>query len=210
MDTFWDTSWANVNTNRIMEYVNSLDMKQDELIHIMRQNNVHTVCDAGCGCGIYILKLVLNGFEVSGFDVSSYAVEIARKLLNKASAKADLKTASIISTEYKDNQFDCVISRDVLDHISKKDAIQAVEELCRITKENGMILLTLDYPDDEYLTEPHDINIDNDYIYTKGKWEGMIFHSYNKDSVNEIIPSDIKYDIIELQDKLIIYIKKTK
>ena len=149
MDSFWENSWESVNPSRITEYINTFNMEPDNLINILHQNHVHSVCDAGCGCGIYALRLALNGFCVSGFDISSRAVEITQSLLNKVSLSAELKTASILTTGYKEKQFDCVISRDVLDHMSKADAFLAVKELCRITKDDGIILFTLDSLDEE-------------------------------------------------------------
>ena len=184
-------------------------MEPDDLINILHQNHVHSVCDAGCGCGIYALKLAANGFCVSGFDVSSRAVEISQMLLDKASLTAELKTASILTTGYPQKQFDGVISRDVLDHMSKADAILAVKERWRMTKDNGMILFTLDSLDEEYKTEQHNVNMDGDYVYTDGKWEGMIFHPYNRETVYEIIPTGVKSEVMERQGELTVILRKS-
>ena len=121
--SFWDSSWKSVDPNRMAEYIGAFDMGEDDLIATMLEYGVKSVCDAGCGCGIYATKLAANGFSVSGFDVSAHAVEIAQSLIQKAGFSADLKTASVLDTGYADDQFDCVISRDVLDQISKADAI---------------------------------------------------------------------------------------
>ena len=155
------------------------------------------------------MKLAANGFCVSGFDVSSRAVEISQMLLDKASLIAELKTASILSTGYIEKQFDCVISRDVLDHMSKADAFLAVKELCRIIKDDGIVLFTLDYLDEEYKTEPHNVNIDGDYVYTDGKWKGMIFHPYSQETVYEIIPTDVKSEVIDINGGLSVLLRKS-
>ena len=208
MDSFWENSWESVNPSRIAEYINTFNMKSDDLIDILHQNHIHSVCDAGCGCGIYALKLAANGFCVSGFDVSSHAVELSQMLLDKVSLTAELKTASILMTGYTDSQFDCVISRDVLDHMSRADAFIAVKELCRITKNDGIILFTLDPLDEEYEAEPHRVNGDGDYVYTDGKWEGMIFHPYNRETVYDIIPADVKSEIIDGDGEMIVLLRK--
>lgn len=209
MSSFWENSWESVSPSRITEYLNTFNMETDDLINILHQNNVHSVCDAGCGCGIYALKLALHGFCVSGFDVSSRAVEISQSLLNKAAVTAELKTASILATGFTEKQFDCVISRDVLDHMSKADAFIAVKELCRITKDDGIVLLTLDSLDEEYITEPHNVNMDGDYVYTGGKWKGMVFHPYNRETVCEIIPTGVKSEIIVNRGELTVFLRKS-
>ena len=87
MDSFGESSWESVNPSRIVEYINTFNMQSDDLISILHQNHIHSVCDAGCGCGIYALKLAANGFCVSGFDVSSHAVEISQMLLDNRRRK---------------------------------------------------------------------------------------------------------------------------
>ena len=99
--SFWDSSWKSVDPNRIAEYIGAFDMGEDDLIATMLEYGVKSVCDAGCGCGIYATKLAVNGFSVSGFDVSSHAVEIAQSLIQKAGFSADFKTASILDTRIR-------------------------------------------------------------------------------------------------------------
>lgn len=48
-----------------------------------------------------------------------------------------------------------------------------MKELCRIAKQ--VVLFNLDPLDEEYVSEPHAVNEDGDYLYTVGKWEGMAF-----------------------------------
>ena len=206
--SFWDSSWNRVDPNRIKEYIDSFDMDTDEIIDTLHQHSVQSVCDAGCGCGIYAAKLASNGFTVSGFDVSARAVEIAQSLIQKAGFSADFKIASILDTGYADNQFDCVISRDVLDHISKADAVIALKELCRITKPGGIVLFTLDSLDEEYETETHIVNSDGDYSFTDGKWNGMVFHPYNRDEVCEIIPTGVMCEVADHHGELTVLLRK--
>lgn len=189
MAAFWNRSWEQIDKNRIRNYIHTVDSQPDNWIRYLLSQNVKTVCDAGCGCGIYTRKLAASGFTVSGFDVSAHAVEIARNLLEQSGECANLKTASVLMTGYPDNSFDCVLSRDVLDHMAKADAATAVAELYRITRPGGILLLTLDGSDDDYESQPHTVNPDGDYLFTSGKWEGMVFHPYREEEIPQLIPS---------------------
>ena len=189
MDAFWDHSWENADRERISRYINSVDLAEDEIIKRLHFRQVKTVCDAGCGCGIYSLKLAVNGFAVSGFDVSEHAVKIARDFLKNVSVRCDLKTASILSTGYQNDSFDGIVSRDVIDHMRKEDGIAAVRELYRILKPGGILLATLDTLDSEYETEPHTVNSDGDFLFTDGKWKGMVFHPYENEEIHQLIPT---------------------
>lgn len=206
MNSFWDRSWSNITPARISEYIKTIDMSEDDLIAVLRENGIFSVCDAGCG--VYSLKLAANGFSVSGFDVSVRAVEIARALLDGSSYHADLRTASILDTGYLSGELDCVLSRDVLDHISKADAALAIKELLRITKPGGIVLFTVDSTDEEYETQPHIVTSDGDYMFTDGKWNGMVFHPYSREELSEIIPNVMQYEIHEHDGNLAVLLKR--
>lgn len=208
MDTFWNQSWQKISPERLTAYIRTFDLSPDPIIEYLHNHNVATVCDAGCGCGIYALKLAANGFTVSGFDISADAVRISQNLIETASYHANLKVASVLSTRYPDAQFDCVLSRDVLDHMRKDDAQVAVSELFRITKPGGILLFTVDSLDEEYEAEPHTVNSHGDYIFTSGKWEGMVFHPYSHSEIRHIIPKNAFYIIENSESEILIKIRK--
>lgn len=210
MNSFWEESWKAVDPKRITDYIGGFAMEPDAVMERLRSENVKTVCDAGCGCGIYALKLAVNGFTVSGFDVSAHAVKIAEELLEQAGAAAELKTASILSTGYPDGSFDAVVSRDVLDHMTKADAKAAVEELYRITRPGGMVLFTLDPLDEEYEEEPHTVNGDGDFLFTGGKWTGMVFHPYTSREVRELIPAGAAFHLEDREGELTVQLRKLR
>ena len=210
MLSFWENSWMNTDTTRITEYAQKVQAEPDELVDYLHQLHMKTVCDAGCGCGAYTAKLAASGFEVCGFDVSAHAVECARKLLDTAGLQAELKTASVCCTGYKENQFDCVLSRDVLDHMSKQDAKMALKEFLRIVRAGGKIIFTVDFPDEEYQREPHTVNDDGDYLFTSGKWQGMLFHPYTEQELPEILPSSADCHIVQQNDGFCVVLTKTE
>ena len=83
MERFWERSWSGVDMDRVERYIDSEDTTEDYIISCLREQGAETVCDAGCGCGAYSVKLVANGFEVFGFDVAAGAVKIAEELMPK-------------------------------------------------------------------------------------------------------------------------------
>lgn len=195
-EDFWNLSWKVIDRKRVKEYAERISPAPDDIIELLQQHNAKTVCDAGCGCGIYAAKLFSSGFTVAGFDISENAVEIARENAPMAAFKA----ASVCSTGYPSGSFDAVVCRDVLDHIRKQDASIAVQELLRILKPGGILIAALDAPDDEYYQEPHTVTPDGDFVYTAGKWDGMVFHPYHRAEITQILPSSFRWEIFEAQD----------
>jgi len=204
MDLFWSESWKTVDPKRIVEYIKTMDSTPDDILEVLRQHSVKTVCDAGCGCGAYCAKLLGNGFSVAGFDVSEAAIEIAKRI----AAPAELKTADIRATGYPEDRFDAVVSRDVLDHMTKDDARRGLLELYRIVKPGGIVVITLDHTDEEYDREPHEMNDSGDLIYTGGKWAGMVFHPYTGEEIGQILPKPFEYSIRQGNEQFIVILKK--
>ena len=121
---------------------------------------------------------------------------------------AELKTAGILSTGYADGTFDVEVCRDGLDHLPRAEAAAAVKELCRITKPGGIVIFTLDPLDEEYRTEPHRVNADGDYVYTAGKWKGMVFHPYTAETVRAIVPEGTRREITGTSGELTVLLRK--
>lgn len=184
---FWEQSWKTIDPMRISSFIQGFDTTQDAIINFLKTRKVTHVCDAGCGCGVYSLKLAQHGFSISGFDMAENAVLLTKKLLSEEGFLADdFKRANILATGYPDSCFDAVVARDVVDHMPIKHGIRAIEELLRIARPGGYVLLTLDAADDEYEAEPHEINEDGDYIFCRGKWDGMVFHPYSPGEVAKL------------------------
>ena len=84
--------------------------------------------------------------------------------------------------------------------MQKRDAIPALRELMRITRPGGCLCLTVDALDEEYQTEPHTVNEDGDYLFTKGKWNGMVFHPYTQEELLTMLPPVAEYRIHRSDD----------
>lgn len=193
---FWDRTWETIAPERISSYAASFDMAEDAVIAFLQKRNVKNVCDAGCGCGVYSLKLARFGFAVSGFDIAEDAVRLTKKLLAENGYSAnDFKRANVLSTGYPSNSFDAVVARDVIDHMPIKQGIDAVKELMRIARPGGCVLLTLDTADSEYESEPHETSKDGDYLFIRGKWNGMAFHPYSASEIKKLMDGN-KYTIL--------------
>src|SRR3989338_6230500 len=106
------------------------------------------VLDLGCGNGNHLIFFAGQGYDVSGLDISSEAIEIARAWLDKNSLKADLKVGDIEKLPYPDDTFDVVISHGVFDHIPSSKAKKAIEEVHRVCKSGAYICITFRSTDD--------------------------------------------------------------
>ncbi|MCR4578291.1 MAG: class I SAM-dependent methyltransferase [Clostridiales bacterium] len=170
------------------------------MIRFLKMRHAKRVCDAGCGCGIYSLKLSRFGFIVSGFDIAENAVSLTKALISQNGYPSEtFRKAGVLSTGYADGCFDAVIARDVIDHMPIRQGMEAVKELLRIVRPGGCVLLTLDTTDSGYESEPHTANDEGDYLFHDGKWNGMVFHPYTVHDI-EKLANGIAYTILSSDD----------
>ena len=45
-------------------------------------------------------------------------------------------------------------------------------------------------------------------MYIDGKWKGMVFHPYNRETVYEIIPTGVKSEIMDSHGELTVLLRK--
>lgn len=92
--------------------------------------------DAGCGTGWFSQKAFELGANVTSLDVGD-------NLLNEVKAKCNSKLVKgdVCAMEFDDNMFDYVIATEVIEHTSSPR--QAIKEMHRVLKPNGVILLTV-------------------------------------------------------------------
>ena len=207
---YWDKSWKEENVKELSKYLDGYYKLETKVINIFKEHGIKTICDAGCGFGAYSLAFASNGFLVSAFDISEKSVEIATNLLKKyKSSINEIKVADILNTGYEDELFDGVVAHAVIDHLTKEDANKALKELCRITKPNGLIMLSFDIPEEDDYCEEHRLLEEGTMFYTSKSRSGMIFHPYD---IKEIKVFLDKFKIIYEEEKTnrenIIIIKK--
>lgn len=117
------------------------------------------ILDVGCGTGLFAKKLEKFG-EVDAIDYSKEAVKFAQK------RGVHAQCASIDKLPFPQNNFDMVVLLDVLYHQSIKDDMRALQEINRILKKDGLIVVKL--PAFNFLRTTHD-----DLVYAKKRYTGQ-------------------------------------
>lgn len=98
--------------------------------------NTH-ILDIGCAFGYFLKCCDEFGCETDGIDISSYAIEQAKK-----ETKAKLKVHNLNDgiSVYKDDSFDVITMFDVIEHL--ESPYNALKEIYRILKANGKLIIT--------------------------------------------------------------------
>jgi len=121
------------------------DMKEppQPLVELVTSNKIlpcKTV-DLGCGSGNYSLYLAKQGFDVTGIDISSTAISIAKKKTAENEVSCDFITANLLDgvNELK-GHFDFAFDWEVLHHIFPDDRKRYIKHVFNLLNSKGRYL----------------------------------------------------------------------
>jgi ubiquinone/menaquinone biosynthesis C-methylase UbiE len=99
------------------------------------------ILDVGTGKGHLALAIAQSGKSCTSIDISTEEQYIARlnALYFHVDEKIDFQQQDITALGFQDESFDAVLSVTALHHI--KDTQPALEEILRVTKKGGLIIL---------------------------------------------------------------------
>lgn len=135
----WDEVWRIDNIERNMakldypEYWEIFDKyisKEDKLI------------EAGCGLGKWINYFSTRGYNITGIDYSTVAIEALKEY--NSSFKVEL--GDITAIPFENESFNVYLSFGVLEHLQREEVLQkAIDEIYRILTLNGVAIITIPY-----------------------------------------------------------------
>jgi ubiquinone/menaquinone biosynthesis C-methylase UbiE len=113
--------------------------RRKELLNLINPQAGEVISDVGCDYGHLLMSINQECPEAKlyGIDLSSYALQKARERVKNA----ELILCDACNIKLPDNSVDVAISSNVLEHLP--DPQKGFNELVRITKPNGRIILNL-------------------------------------------------------------------
>ncbi len=140
--------WDNIYKEGKLKYeYYDITKPHENMYNVMRlfeKENVKNILDLGCGAGRNLLLLAKGNFNVYGIDISKQGIAAAKKALKQNNVDACLKVGNVFDIlPYKDNSFDAIVCVQVLQHAFEKEIKNAISEIKRILKPNGLLFITL-------------------------------------------------------------------
>jgi SAM-dependent methyltransferase len=98
-----------------------------------------SILDVGCAKGfmLYDIKRLIPSAEVTGIDISKYAIENSMP-----EVRSSLVVGNANSLPFASNAFDLVISINTVHNLELKECKEAIQEISRVSK--GAAFLTVD------------------------------------------------------------------
>jgi len=129
----YDKSWGG-GLDRGKEQRGNLQINLDFLVQTDRLEPSDRILEIGCGIGTIVFELSRQGYDVTGTDISSVAIEYGRS--KYGDVRLEVQPAEELA--FDDQAFDVVLSFDLFEHIALID--RHVAEVARVLKPEGYYL----------------------------------------------------------------------
>lgn len=110
----------------------------EKLIETYKLNSKSKILDAGCGKG-YLLKEIkdlLPEINITGFDISQYAVNNAHKDIKSNILIHDIRK----KFPFKENEFDLTISLGTIHNLKIFEIVETIKEISRVSKSSYIMV----------------------------------------------------------------------
>lgn len=127
--------------------------------------------DICCGAGTNTVYLAKKGFQVTGIDISSRAVEYAKKKAEEANVKIRFMVQNFLELPFEDEEFDFVFDMGCFHHVRVEDRSTFIRGVYRVLKKGGPYLLTcfsyMNGPGWNHFTKEQIIQLFSNYFKVK-------------------------------------------
>ncbi|MCV2525079.1 MAG: bifunctional 2-polyprenyl-6-hydroxyphenol methylase/3-demethylubiquinol 3-O-methyltransferase UbiG [Candidatus Lightella neohaematopini] len=132
--------WWNINGNfRLLHKINPIRLHY--IIMNVDDLNNKNILDVGCGGGILSESMALEGANVTGIDISSKLINIAKSHMNINKLKINYiqQTIEEHTNSYK-NMYDIITCMEVLEHVDQP--IKLINQCAQLVKPGGKVFFS--------------------------------------------------------------------
>lgn len=126
-----------------------------------------TALDLGCGTGVSAFQIAKLGFNVTGFDISETAIQMARQFSADQNLNVQFQVQDILDLEKQDQKYDLIYDSHCLHCIVfEKDRTQVLLGIKSILKQTGCFVLDtmVFHSEMDIVGNSESLHFDQDYI----------------------------------------------
>ena len=187
----WD--WAKIESEE-REYWSMPSKDVFQFMFHLKHNRQRKVYDLGCGIGRNLLFLIDMGFDVYGSDYSLDAVVEVNSHLEKIEYTHRVKHESMTKITEPDESYDAVIAYNVVYHAYLSDMVKALENIHRILKPSGSLLITFQSRRSPVYREEVEVE-KGTIIKNEGYEAGIPHHFVDREEIFQLLSG---YNVVEL------------
>ena len=138
--------WKMLHTNQRFRPKYPSEVVVQFVFRNFERNGEKKVLDLGCGAGRHVFFLGNENIIPYGVDYSDEGIEYTKQMLEEYGMKQyaeNMRGASLIDLPFNDEYFDGIICYGVLYYLDKNDIEKATEQMYRVLKKGGKVLLVV-------------------------------------------------------------------
>lgn len=171
MKTVYHVSAKASHYDKSAKYYDKFNEENSKIINttleqLLNNSKVNSVLDLTCGTGSQVFWLTKKGYQVTGADINSKMLKIAKEKIKKEQLNVKLMKGDMRHSQL--GQFDAVITLfNAIGHLTKKDFERALKNIYYNLKANG--LYVFDINNLSYLRKGNNISqLTIDWLETMG------------------------------------------
>jgi len=105
---------------------------------LIKEGKVLDIC---CGAGTNAVYLAEKGFQVTGIDISSKAIEYARRKAEEKNVNVKFLVENFLNLPFGEGEFDFVFDMGCFHHVKVKERSIFIKGVYRVLKRGGLYLM---------------------------------------------------------------------
>ncbi len=179
---FWDEAWKRVTKPHKelpkLPYIHELTRK-------LKKYQVKKVLDLGCGSGWLSIFISKYGFNVTGIDLSSPAIELAKMWAQEDNANVNFIAGDLLNLPFEESSFNAIVCNSILEHFRLDQAKLLFNKIHNVLTNKGFFFGCFDAVGTgkgDYFELP-----DSTHIYTDLMRQGMMLRNYSDQELRELL-----------------------
>jgi SAM-dependent methyltransferase len=114
------------------------------ILALLKRSKAERILDLGCGSGRHVVLFARKGLNVTGLDISSEALRLARRWMRDEGLRARFVKASCFEPfPFTDGSFDAIVSVQVIHHARHADIRRSIKEMRRVLRPGGLLFVSV-------------------------------------------------------------------
>ncbi|MFW6263738.1 MAG: class I SAM-dependent methyltransferase [Thermotogota bacterium] len=112
-------------------------------LHRWKEKSLKKILDLGCGMGRHCILFAENGFNVTGFDLSEYGLDVMKEKAVKKKLTINTVHGDVVNLPFEDNTFDAILAYHSVYHVDSEGMDRVIANIKRVLKPGGEVYITL-------------------------------------------------------------------
>ena len=153
------------------------------------------ILDAGCGVGRYTIPLAMREYDVTGVDISLFAITELDNARLRRNMQMDLAAADVCHLPFRENTFDAVVAFGILQHLLEEERSTVLPEFARVLVPGGTLVIEV--------LGIEDMRMGGREVETATflRSTGSVYHYFDLDEIKDAFSS---LEIIDIKENRII------